>query len=329
MILQPSIIALLLSSTILMILLLYGGLFAAKILFRWNLNSGSEVQLELERRTYLLSTILMWAFGFELLSLFLFIRTADALSPMFVGAMCAAGSLFADPWGYPTLLLKIATFIAAGLWLVLNHADNAGFDYPLIRPKYVLLLAIVPLAAVEFSSQAAYFLGLKADVITSCCGTLFSRGKTLASELAHTPLVPTEIVFFSVFAALEAMGIVFLVTRRGGLLFAVLSAAAFSVGAVALISFISIYYYELPTHHCPFCVLQSAYGYVGYAFYAALLGGAVTGIGVGVLEPFKRKASLASALPRVQRRLAAAACAFFAVYAVLAAWKMIFTEFRP
>ncbi|MCD8478146.1 MAG: hypothetical protein LRY68_09925, partial [Sulfurospirillum sp.] len=35
---------------------------------------------------------------------------------------------------------------------------------------------------------------------------------------------------------------------------------------VSLILFFSTYVYELPTHHCPFCLLQSDYYGVGY-FY--------------------------------------------------------------
>ena len=82
-----------------------------QILRRWDLKSGSELQLTLERKTYLVSTLLAYAFAFQLGSLFLFIYTADHLHPLFVGAMCAAGSLFVNPFGYPTLLLKTATFI--------------------------------------------------------------------------------------------------------------------------------------------------------------------------------------------------------------------------
>ena len=61
---------------------------------------------------------------------------------------------------------------------------------------------------------------------------------------------------------------------------------------MAILSFISPYFYELPTHHCPFCILQSEYGYIGYLLYGALFGSAVTGMGVGVLMPFRNIASL-------------------------------------
>jgi hypothetical protein len=84
------------------------------------------------------------------------------------------------------------------------------------------------------------------------------------------------------------------------------------VAIASLISFISPAVYELPTHHCPFCVLQKEYGYIGYLFYAALLGGAVTGMGVGVLNSFRSVPSLAVIIPSMQRRLAVLSVLFYA-----------------
>jgi uncharacterized membrane protein len=43
---------------------------------------------------------------------------------------------------------------------------------------------------------------------------------------------------------------------------------------------------------------------VGYPIYGTLLGGAIMGLGVGILAPFRRRTSLAQTLPRMQVRLA-------------------------
>ena len=174
MILHPAIVALLLVSLLLTGMCLYSSFFGIRIIGRWDLTSGSEEQLLLERKTYLISTILSYVFVFQIGSLFLFIFTADSLHDRFVGAMCAAGALYADPYGYPAFLLKIFNVLLAGIWLIINSADNRAYDYPLIRKKYLLLLVLTPLVAAETVLQALYFAGLKADVITSCCGSLFS-----------------------------------------------------------------------------------------------------------------------------------------------------------
>ena len=96
MIFSPAILALFVGSLITTGLLLAAAFFGVQILRFWDLNSGSELQLKLERQTYLISTFVAYAFAFELLSLFLFIYTVDHLHTFFVGAMCAAGSLNAN-----------------------------------------------------------------------------------------------------------------------------------------------------------------------------------------------------------------------------------------
>ena len=45
------------------------------------------------------------------------------------------------------------------------------------------------------------------------------------------------------------------------------------VSLAAMVSFISPYVYEMPSHHCPFDVLQSGYHWIGYPLYLLLGGG--------------------------------------------------------
>ena len=96
-------------------------------------------------------------------------------------------------FGYPALILKMINFLLAGLWLILNYADNRGYDYPLIKTKYLLLLNLAPLILIEMVLQANYFLRLKPNIITSCCGSLFSVGEQgLTSETGRTSEHPHE-----------------------------------------------------------------------------------------------------------------------------------------
>ncbi len=305
MIQHPGILALLVASGIVSLLLAAAGWQGFRILLGWDLHSGSEVQLDLERRTYLVSTLVANALLIQILSLFLFIFTADGLHNQFVGAMCAAGSLAVNAYGYPTLLMKVATCLLAGVWLVLHRADTQGYDYPLIRPKYLLLLVLVPLVLTETWLQLSYLTGLKADVMTSCCGSLFGQGRQgFAAELAGLPPRLMQPVFAGTFAVLVATGFLLLRFRRGAGLFSALSLAFLLVAVASLISFFCLYIYELPTHHCPFCLLQREYGFVGYPLYATLLGGAIAGLGVGALNLFRSRESLTTVLPPLQAHLA-------------------------
>ena len=328
MILHPSVLALLVSSLFISLMVLYSTVYGVQILLKWDLSSGSELQLGLERKTYLISTIVSYFLAFQLVSLFLFIHTADSICNLFVGAMCAVGTLTVNGYGYPTLLLKIVTFILAGLWLILNHADSRGYDYPLIRHKQVLLLLLVPLLLAECVLQWGYFLKLSPDIITSCCGSLFSsKERTLATEIVNAPPLPMLAGFAASTLITGAAGGRFYCSGRGGALFASLSGVQFVVALAAVVSVISLYIYQLPSHHCPFCILQREYWFVGYPIYLAILAAGVTGVGVGVLLPFRAVPSLSETLPRLLRRLTLTALVSLAVLTVLVSWPVLFTDF--
>jgi hypothetical protein len=318
MILHPAIIALLVSSILIALLVLSAFWYGIQILRSWDLRSGSSLQLDLERRTYLISTVLAYVFGFQLISLFLLIYTADSLSTLFTGAMCAAGTFNVNVYGYPLLVLKLINFLLAGLWLTVNYADNRAYDYPLIRKKYAFLLVLAPFILLETFLQIRYFLALQPDVITSCCGSLFSANSSgVAGDLAALPAIPLQYAFTGIMAATVALGVSVAVTGRGAYAFSFAAGVAFIMGIASLISFISPAIYELPTHHCPFCVLQKEYGYIGYLFYVTLLGGAVTGMGVGVIHPFCSIPSLVSIIPSLQKKLAVLSVLFCASTSLL------------
>ena len=329
MILNPSVLALLVSSLLISFMVLYSAVYGAQILWRWDIASGSELQLSLERKTYLISTILSYFLGIQIISLFLFIFTVDSLCPLFVGAMCAVGALTVNGFGYPTLILKLVNFLLAGLWLIINHADNSGYDYPLIRKKYAFLMVLTPLILAEAALEITYFLDMKPDIITSCCGSLFSpASRGIASEIAAAPGAPMKITFYAATGLTLLTGARFFLKQRLGYLFALLSGGTFIVSLVALISFISLYIYEMPSHHCPFCILQKEYHFVGYPLYATLLLGTVTGMGTGVLMPFRNRPSLAATLPGFQRRLALTSVISWLLFTLIATWPLVFSSFR-
>ena len=283
MILTPAIIALVAFALVV-------SLIGVQILQRWDLRSGAEGQLRLERRTYLVSTVIAYLLAFEIFSLFLFIYTADRIHPLFVGAMCAAGALYANGWGYPTLVLKPVNVLLSGIWLLVNHADNQAPDYPLIDFKYRWLLALTALLTIEALFQWDYFRGIAPDMMTSCCGTLFAENApNVAGDIAALSPRAMQVLFFLAAALLLRTGIHLRVTGRGAALFEALSLWFFWLSLAAVISFVSVYYYELPTHHCPFDILQREYHYIGYPLYAALVVGGIFGTGTGSCSASRRR----------------------------------------
>lgn len=320
MLLNPSILALMLISGTVSLLILLSAGFSIQVLRHWNVNSGSERQLNLERRTYLISTILAFSFLAELISLLLFIYNAEQMSGRFVGAMCATGVLNVNAWGWPTLYLKISLFFVGAAWLTLNRVDNKARDYPLVRVKYFLLMLILPLAIAETVVQTTYFLEMQPDVITSCCGALFSpEGEGVAAEVSS--LEPaTALGLLAVSAVLSlAIGLWYLLKGGSGALFASSNAVTFLLALIAIVSCIALYIYEHPHHHCPFCILKSGHDYVGYALYIPLFIGTAMAISAGAISPFRNIPSLAGIIPQESHRLISGSMALMLIFYVVVA----------
>lgn len=284
MLFQPAVIALVLASAVSVTLLAVAAPFAWDLSRHWDLSCGSERQLRLERRTYLLSTVLSFVFVTQLVALVLLVLNADRMAVMFVGAMCALGTLNANAFGLPALITQIIVFFLAAAWLVVNHADTRAYDYPLVRVKFRLLLVILPFVALAFGLQLAYFLDLKADVITSCCGSLFSGDtNTLASDLSALPPRPALALFYGALALASSLAAFHAASHRprpseaaspaaelftapkperetgatragSGYLVAVSATIAFVVALTGVLSFVSLYVYEHPNHHCPYAI---------------------------------------------------------------------------
>lgn len=321
MIFQTPILALLLVSALSSAVLAWAGWFALRVLRYWNLASGSRQQLEMERTTHLVSTLLGFVMLAQLVALVLFVFNADRMATLFVGAMCAVGTLSVNAYGFPTLYAKIAVFFAASIWLILDSADRTGRDYPLTRVKYALVMVIAPLVLAASVLELTYFLNLHADVITSCCSTAFTpETEGIAAEMSGVSPGTALAILAGAGAIVAVTGAAALVLGRGALLFSAAGMAFFFASLMAIVSVISGYVYEHPNHHCPFCILKPEYGYFGYALYVPLFIGTAFALGAGLLQPFVGVESLAKSLPARVRALAGVALVAYAVFGLVVVW---------
>ncbi len=330
MILHPGILALLGGSAVALGLLVAACVVGVQVLRRWDFSSSSARQLALERRTFLVSSLATLALAIEVASALLFLYTVDDLHGLFVGAMCATGSLNANPVGWWVLPVKVLIVVAAPLWIVLNGLDARAGDFPVIRTKYGALLLLTPLVAADLVLQARYFLGLDPEVITSCCGSLFSAaGSGVSSDLAALPVLPTMATFYACAAAYLAAAVVCLV-RPAAIARIVLAVLAltFLVAALAsMVSFLSLYIYELPTHHCPFDVLQLQYRGIGYPLYASLIAAVVLGLLPAMALAFRRRPSFAAVSARAEGRWLKAGIAATLLFLGIATFPIVFGAF--
>ena len=326
MILHPGILALLLGSGLVLVLMLVAARVALQILAGWQPQSADERQLHLERRTSLVSVLVNYALGFSILSLPLFLYTLDSLHPLFVGAMCATGSLNANPIGWSALFAKLLLALLAALWVVINHYDLQAEDFPLVRFKSLALLLLLPLVAVDLYLQTRYFLGLNPEIITSCCGSLFSSDAGgVAAEVSGLPPQPMMIALYGgavVFAGLilACLGRSWPVLRW---LLALAAAVFLLLGLAAAVSFISLYVYELPTHHCPFDMLQASSNFIGYPLFLFLFGASFCGLVPAVLQGMRRFASLKTVVVRAERRWLYVSLVLLGFFLVVVSWVVL------
>lgn len=321
MIFHPPVLALTLSSTLSAGAAAWASVFAIRLLRNWDLDSGAREQVLLERQTYLVSTVMVFIMAVELASLVLFVFNADRSSVMFVGAMCAVGALNASPFGFPALAAKLGVFFAAALWLAVNHADGLGRDYPLIKAKYQLLLAVAPLVLLAAGLQLAYFMDLKPNTIASCCGKMFAPEKQgVAAEMAGLGERQALTLLFGAYAAMMALGAAALRSRRAMMAYGGGSAVFFAIAMAAVVSTISLYVYEHPHHHCPFCLLKREYGYFGFALYGPLFVGTALGLSAGALAAVGRAPGLEAVLAPLLRRLTLVSMACLSLFTLIGLW---------
>lgn len=305
MILHSGVLALIIGSTCTLLMLCFAAFSGGIIQLKWNHSSSSEYQLILERRTYLISTLTHMALGFQVISTLLFIYVIDDIHLLFTGAMCATGSLNANPIGWYALVTKILSFFLCGFWIALNTIDQKSELYPLIKIKYRLLLGLLPLLVIDYILQLSYFTNLSPDIITSCCGSLFSTNttSTISSISSLNPLV--AIIYFSIVSILFLATLTINIFKSSLLpryLISGLGVVYFFSAIISIIAFVSPYIYELPTHHCPFDMLQQSYNFIGYPLYLTLFAGTFYALLPGIFAPLTSNPSLKEIIEKKERR---------------------------
>ena len=124
------------------------------------------------------------------------------------------------------------------------------------------------------------FGSIDLDEIVSCCGTIYSSstGSYISQIFAMNPNLLLGL-FYGNFALIF---IIYFLKRNYP--FAIANIFFILISIITLITFFGTYIYELPSHHCPFCFLQSDYYYVGYLLYILLFTGTFYGIISGFIK---------------------------------------------
>jgi len=284
--LSNEVIVYLLSESILYILLFLAFLSTVALLRRWNFDAFTSEQFRLENRSYLVMTIIFFVMMLKMLLLPYFIYTIDTLSDLVPGAMCGAGVIKANRYGNPLLTVKIVVLFLSGLWLSLNAIDLKAKHYPYVKLKSWVFIAVFLLLSIEFTLDMLYFTHIETTNPVSCCSVIFGQSGG-ANGLPLGLDIPKLLILFYLLFALTVLTIMTdftVVSLFSGLLFLI-------VAYYAVVYFFGTYIYELPTHQCPFCMLQDHYYYVGYLLWGSLLLGVFYTLDNAVMQLFFKRPS--------------------------------------
>jgi len=228
--------------------------------------------------------IIKFIFYLKLPLFLFFIYTLDALSTLLPGAMCAAGVVSATSYGTPLLFLKILNLYIFAFWIALNAEDMKYEEQPYLKKKFLLFCVAYFLLIAEILLEGVMFFSMDAKSVVDCCGTIFSTTSAtyMAEILAAAPSLLLSL-FYGVFVLMTLFYVI-----KNRYIYALLNILYLIIALITLIAFFGTYIYELPTHHCPFCLLQSDYNYIGYLLYTLLFIGTFFGFIIGVIS-FKKE----------------------------------------
>lgn len=276
------VMSLLLTETLLYTLMLIAFFISLKILVRWDFERFTQEQYNMESKSYLLSTLISFVIVIKILLLPFFVYGLDALASIVHGAMCVAGVIEANEYGYPLLAQKIAVLLVGGLWLIIHKMDIKAKTYPYMKIKLWLFIALFALMSVEYLLLIFYYISIDVTKSVSCCSVIYNSYGTNDTNLPFGLEIKSLLMLFYLlyfFIILSIKSSPKIVKLLAYIVFALVS-------YYAVVYFFGTYIYAQPHHHCPFCMLQRAYYYIGYLIWLALMIGVFFGISGVVLESF-------------------------------------------
>jgi len=281
--LSNQVLIFLFSETLLFLLSVIAFIGSIKILKDWDFNSTSIKQYKLEKSAYLIVLIILFTLIFKILLMPYFTYTIDKLSNIVPGAMCAAGVIGANEYGNPLLLVKIALLFLVGIWMIVNKEDIKEPNYPYFREKFWFFVVIFIFVCIEFFLDISYFLNISLEKPVSCCSVIF--GLSGDNKLPFGLDITLLLVIFYLLYMLNIM----LSLQKNYILLALSSMLFLYIAYSSVNHFFGTYIYELPTHICPFCMLQKDYYFVGYILWTLLFLGVFFGVSNAILKILIKK----------------------------------------
>jgi len=290
-----------------------GAMTAQKVLRHFDVRRATEGQLALEKQLELAATFARVAAVVQALALVLSALAADRMSHGVRGAMCAYGVFSAHEWGFRSLAATTGVALAAGIVTQLYAFDARVRSFDLARPLAIATCLMAPLSLLDLAAASKFLLGLDLSVVASCCSVQLDPIAATGEAHAFGPRVLLTVIavtgtLLSITAALLAARSP---SRARVLAAGVLSVLTLPAALAASVLEVAPHAFEVPTHVCPFCLLNGDVFAIGYPLYGALFFATVLAGGTAVSAVLSRSAAAKAALGAfVARRLRLGAIAW-------------------
>ena len=287
MIQLPEILTLYILNTLLLSFAFIAFILSIQIVLKWDFSATTPLQYELEKKSYLGSTIIKYMFYIKIPLFLFYIFTLDKISFILPGAMCGAGVVNSSDYATVLLFLKVINLYLFAYWIVIDKQDMMDEIQVNLKKKFMLYIALFLLLVLEVVLESVMFSAIDVKSVVDCCGAIFSTNDDTYLSMALN-LSPSLLLtlFYLNFILMLAVSF-----KKINYFFAVLNLLFIVMALLSLVSFFGTYIYELPTHHCPFCFLQQEYSYVGYFLYTFLFIGTFNGLVVGFVAFNKEELS--------------------------------------
>ncbi|MBU1054021.1 MAG: hypothetical protein KKC46_09350 [Proteobacteria bacterium] len=241
---------------------------------KWDINSHADEQYLLEKRVYLLITILSIGFSIRLLMVPLWFYSLHSMIISIPGAMCLVGVHNVNaPLSYIASTLKLVLPALYGYWLILNFLDRQAESQPFMKQKLLFIAPLGILIILETIFDISFFFSNPPRQV-SCCTSLFDIPRQNIPLIVSQPTW-TWLILFYILMLFIILGIIYFFiaqnkSKNSGrnwwfgkktvmLCETFLATSAFVVYILALHTKISPLFLKLPFHHCIFCLGQKVW----------------------------------------------------------------------
>ena len=264
------------------LLSLFTGLVAALNGFyiwkNWDVNNPAEKQYALEKKVYLIITVVTLGFLLRLLMIPLWFMSLQSMIGSIPGAMCLIGVHNVDaPVSYIATTFKLILPVFYGYWLILNLLDRQVPTQPFMKQKLAALPPLGILIVTETVLDLCFFFSTPPRQV-SCCTSLFDIPRDDILQVITESTWLWTILFYVLAIFILSEIAYFLITskkaqkesqetnkcwwfgKKSVMLFeTMIIILLFIFFIIALQTKISPLFLHLPFHHCIFCLCQEVW----------------------------------------------------------------------